>query len=288
MPAIFARSEPPASHRAGPIDRYARWHTWSPAFRHFIESSEPWLRRLPEPKLVRIPGLGEYGRTFTLTVEPRAELAAFARALCRLRRPAGIMLFTGLMGDPLDGHLLRRLFALLRANIASILGDRRFSLYAPLGVTGARAHDFALHSDLYMPQLLFNVFEEVPADGSGASTFLPTRIMSRLMEQLESLPPRVRSRFDECYRRASRGDRFNALYELLYGSELPWADALQAAMQSHRLSIVMAAGEGYLIHDRTWLHGREAPSGGVPRRRLHRLVFNTLAMQRQVTDCARL
>jgi hypothetical protein len=179
---IFARTEPPDAHRGLPINRHARWYTWSSAFRQAVEDAEAWLRRLPEPTLVQVAGLGEYGRTFTLAVEPPPALEAFARSLCLVRRAAGIMLFTGLLDRRLDGHLVRRLFALLRVSVAAVLHDERFSLYAPLGMTGSHVRDFALHADLYMPELLFNVFENVPADASGASTFLPTRTLLRLMD----------------------------------------------------------------------------------------------------------
>jgi hypothetical protein len=44
-------------------------------------------------------------------------------------------------------------------------------------------------------------------------------------------------------------------------------------MEQRQLRIKLYAGQGYLLSDRAWLHGRDAPRGGVPINRLHRLVF---------------
>jgi hypothetical protein len=278
---IFVDTAPPERPGFATVG-WAGWFTWSRQFRDFLADSVEWLDRLPEPNLRKIDGLGEYGSTFHLAVEPPRELTDFALSLCRIKQPAGVMLFTRLLSEPLDGRLLRRVFALLRTSIANILGDERYSLYAPLGTTGMRAGDFGLHADLYMPEILFNVFENVPGDGSGASEFLPVRTLLGLTDEIDAVPKRARARLKACFRDARRADRFNELYGLLHYTERPWAKSLRAAMSDGRRSILLGAGEGYLLHDRTWLHGRTAPTGGVPVSRLHRLVFNTLALQRKI------
>ena len=283
-PDIFAATEPPADHRGLAIGRHAKWYTWSAAFRNVIAAAEAWLRTLPEPRLVHVPGLAtEYDYTLAVAASPPPPVQRFARSLCTVRRPRGIMLFTGLLDQPLDGFLLRRLFALLRGSIAGVLGNERFSLYAPLGAIGRHAGDFALHADLYPPELLFNVFEEVPADASGASIFLPTRELHRLIEHVAGLPSDTRDRVAACFRHAADEDRFNELFSLLHDTSRPGVRALESAMRDRQLRVKLATGQGYLIHDRTWLHGREAPTGGVSRRRVHRLVFNTVAIQRSIT-----
>jgi len=283
MPDVFTRTASPAALRSLAINRFGRWYTWSVDFLQAVRDCEAWLRRLPEPELIHLPGLGQYDYTFTLATVPPPSLRAFMPTLGAMRRPRGIMLFTGLLDGPLDGFLLRRLFALMRDGVAAVLRDERYSLYAPLGATGRYAGDFTLHADLYLPELLFNVFEEVPADSSGASIFLHILDLYRLIDRIDAVPSQTRRMIATCFRDAAYGDRFGQLFGLLHDHARPGILELEAAMRARQLTVRLGRGQGYLIHDRTWLHGREAPSGAVPTRRLHRLVFNTLAIQRRVT-----
>jgi len=279
---LFERVDPPRSQARLPINRVAQWYSWSPEFVCAIRELRPFLRSLPEPTLIRVRHLTEYGDTFHVPAETPQILTPFVRSLSRLPRPRGIMLFTGLLDGPMDGFALRRLFALLRHSIAGILGDERFSLYAPLGDVGANAGDFALHCDLYLPELLFNVFEEVAADTSGTSLFLSVAHLLRIMKSLPRVPRRVMESVADAAAKPLKRDSFDKLYGLLHGSRHPWAAELERAMSQRQERIKLNRGQGYLVHDRAWLHGREAASGGVSIRRVHRLVFNTIYLQRRV------
>jgi hypothetical protein len=280
---IFERAEPPAGQRGLAINQSAIWYTWSTAFRNFTVVFENWLRSLPEPELITIPGLVKYDYTLSLPLPADHPFWDFVRSMCQLERPCGIMLFTDLLDQDIDGFILRRLFAMLRFGIARSLSDERFSLYAPLGTTGAGAGDFDLHADLYLPELLFNVFEEVPGDSSGASIFLHTADLFRLMPQVTALPSEERARITACFQLPPDQDRFKELFRLLHSPSRPWVAELEQEMRKHQLTIKLGPGQGYFIHDRTWLHGRELPNGSVSARRLHRLIFNNAAIYKQVT-----
>ena len=60
---------------------------------------------------------------------------------------------------------------------------------------------------------------------------------------------------------------------MLYESDSRKIADLAEAMQNLQQVIPLRSGEGYVLHDRFWLHGRLAPSGGVTSKRVHRLVF---------------
>jgi hypothetical protein len=62
-------------------------------------------------------------------------------------------------------------------------------------------------------------------------------------------------------------------YDLLYTYSAYWTKRLTDAMIDHQFLLPFKYGEGYMINDRKWLHGREAPTGGVATNRVHRLVF---------------
>lgn len=282
---IFESIAAPAPRQSLAINDYAEWRTWSGSFRECILDLRDWLLALPEPKLTHIHGLEEYDYTFALQTSIPVTLSPFIRSLCAMRRPHKIILLTKLLDEPFDGGILRRLFALMRGSIAEMLGDQRFCLYAPLSTTGRKVGDFALHADLYLPEILFNVFERVPRDCSGGSTFLAVRTLRELLEGMDNVPAKAKAGILECFDLPPTEDRYEKLFHLLHGPAR-WSKRLEKQMREHQLRITLARGEGYLIHDRSWLHGREAPSGGVSSRRLHRLIFNNLATQKRVTTRA--
>jgi hypothetical protein len=278
---IFERIEPPRAQARLAVNQVAAWYTWSPEFCSVIRDLRPWICQLDEPKLVRIRGLDNYDYTFASPAPVPEAMRPFIRSLCAIKRPRGIMLFTRLLNRRLDSLILRRLFALLRRGIAEHLCDERFSLYAPLSNTGKHAGDFALHADLYLPELLFNVFELVPGDSTGASTFLSTADLNRILRKIPSIPKNIARRIRECLTKPVDKDRFDEFFDLLHGPDQPWSSELSHHLAQREMTIKFAPGQGYLVHDRTWLHGRKTATGGVPVRRVHRLVFNTTSIQRR-------
>lgn len=72
--------------------------------------------------------------------------------------------------------------------------------------------------------------------------------------------------------RPLRFDSFDRFFEMVHGPN-PWSTELSNAMCDASFAIPFARGEGYLLHDRQWLHGRKPVSGAVRSFRFHRLVF---------------
>ncbi len=277
----FERIEPPANQKRLRINRYASWHTWSPEFRAVLKHWGKEVRALPAPTLIHLAGGQPYDYTLSLRLTSferspvMRNLFPFARGLFECPAPTGIMLFSGLLVDGLlDRVGLRYLFAFFRDVLARLAGNEMYAFYAPLGATGRFAAEFPLHADLYIPQLLLNVFDDVAADSSGQSLFLSARKLRSLLGKIPSIPLPVRTRIRSCLTGNLDGDRYEEFFELLHGTE-PWTAALELAMDAAAMKIKLRSGQGYLIHDRTWLHGRDAPVGGVRPRRVHRLIFNS-------------
>ena len=70
-------------------------------------------------------------------------------------------------------------------------------------------------------------------------------------------------------------DRFNDFFYSLYARDAPWSEELSSALAAHQIMVKFQRGEGFLLNDRQWLHGRTTTSGAVHEDRLHRLVFNS-------------
>jgi hypothetical protein len=276
--AVFCEIEPPPMHAASTMNRFATWHTWSDEFRIFLRDASAELNRLSEPRLCRVDGLTVYNQTFSWSPNHlkdrgiQQRLACFARSLYAAQPGRRILLLHNLLGPDLDSGGLHALFAMIRGALVELAGDPRAAMYTPLGEVGRDARGFALHADLYIPPMLLNVFDHVAADDTGASTFLSVSELRRLISSVGSLPAQEGRKIMALFDRPVRSDRFEDLYDLLHGDH-PWARDLEEAMEQRQLSIKMESGQGYLLHDRTWLHGREAPTGGVPADRVRRLVF---------------
>jgi hypothetical protein len=222
----------------------------------------------------------EYDNTFSLALTSVADmglardLLAIAKGLYRLKLGERIMLLDGMLSGGLDGQDLHYLFSYLRAALVSISGDPLSALHQPLHREYKRPKAFPLHADLYVPRILFNVFDDVPRDDSGATTFLSAAVFLRMLPGVKAIDGAARKRIRAILTGTHREDRYEEFYRLLHDKENAWDQELGEKMAARQLTVKLYSGQGYLIDDRAWLHGREAPSGGVSRRRLHRLIFN--------------
>lgn len=275
---IFRRIEPPRGLARLPINRHAAWHTWSDGFRDFLFRSAGELARLPLPPTRRIKLRSRYNYTFSLpparlkNASLRDQLEAFAQSLAATRPSRKLMLFDGLLGSHLDGKRLHVLFALLRGVLAERATDEFAAMYTPLGDTGGDVGDFLLHADMYVPQYLFNVFDHVPPKTGGSSTFLTVSTLKRIVSRQGGLPERTARNLIAMFESEARTDRYEKCYDLLHG-EHRWVPELERSLAEHQLTIPLRSGQGYLLHDRSWLHGRNKPSGGVTANRVRRLIY---------------
>jgi len=267
----------------------SRWLTWSPPFRAALAAHRARGRRL-RPFLRYISRRREYAYTFDVSLRSLtrtamvADLMPFVDALTRLD-PGGKVAFLTDLGCRAEGWRLH--YQLIQAGSLDTVGtqplritaetlERRLaatpSVGAPLASLGKSEGEFPLHADLYRPEVLLNVFDAIPADGSGRSLLLPLRQFVEIVRKLPEMPPAVRRRLLQALRTPVEQDRYDEVYDLLHGP-YEWSAPLNDAMRRRQLPIALGRGEGYLVHDRKWLHGREAPTGGVTVSRLRRLIY---------------
>jgi hypothetical protein len=181
------------------------------------------------------------------------------------------MLLRDLLLPGMSSEDIRLLFTALRDALTPDTRRTNGALYAPLGDTGGAPTEFPLHCDLYVPKRLWNVFDDVPATGrSGSSIFLPSSRMLSLAVEC-GVPSQPVSLLKRCLRN-NTGDRYDEFSELLYGEGESFV-MLDRRMRSEAFRIRFHRGEGYMIDDRVWMHGRTLTSRSVTRNRLHRLVF---------------
>lgn len=275
--SLFEPVAVPNSRCRNRIHEAASWWTWSEDFRECLPT---WLHEAQgagyRPRTARIPGLKRYDYTFSaLHCESGKalsdRLAPWAENLRGVKSGTRIMLLRELLLPGMTSDDLRLLFTALRDALSPDITSPDGALYAPLGDTGGAPSEFPLHCDLYVPRRLWNVFDEVPSTGnSGASVFLRTADLARLALEC-GIPKRTRDALKSCLTSEGR-DRYDEFYSLLYAST-PESDELDRRMRAAAYRIRLKRGEGYLIDDRVWMHGRTMTERSVTRNRLHRLTF---------------
>lgn len=253
-------------------------YTWSAQARSVVHAFAECLPRLPAPSRKRVAAQGLYGVTYELgrcgppdgPVE--RDLAALGRSLRRFPLPKpGLLLLRGLFDDRINGAVIHALFARLREVL--MREDRgSLALHAPIEPCPVLRSAFPLHADLFQATTLLTVFDEVAPDDTGRSLLMSVCDFRQLLEGLDAIPVAVHSRLAEILGSRS-GDGYEALVDLLYGPGRAWRDNLLEALAGAGRRITFGPGEGYMLDDRSWLHGREMLSVTVTPNRLQRLVF---------------
>jgi len=257
----------------------ANWFTWADDVRTALWDLSSLLPRLPRPRVNYFEST-EYGYSIVTDIRPlvpgnlQRKLNQLASGFLDIATVSEVVLLRRILDEQIDGPCIASFFAWVRTSLVEVTGEPNAAIYAPLGAVGGTAQgDFPLHADLYVPQFLLNVFDRVPKDGSGASLFLASTELLASIAKLRSIPEPTRRRIRTLLCAPSAEDHYEEFYDLLHG-EHSWTAELQAAMAAQTRRITLSRGMGYLVHDRTWLHGREAPSGRVTKNRLHRLIFD--------------
>jgi hypothetical protein len=238
---------------------------------------------LPNPVVIRLRGqtaYRDYPYSYSVSLSRlrsrvlRDDLLLLGRSLRCTSIGDELVFFDRLFSDGINGAKLRFLFAGLRSALVEITGDPFSALHVPLESTDTG--DFPLHADLFRPSILFNVYDCAERGESGASTFLAARDFLRIAKAHKSIPSSAQNRMRDLLRGEMIGDGFDRFFDLLYGRRRPWANSLSLRMRSYSLQIKLESGQGYMLRDRKWLHGRLPVEKRVGTSRLQRLIFDSV------------
>jgi hypothetical protein len=116
----------------------------------------------------------------------------------------------------------------------------------------------------------------------GASHFVTTaNLINKHMPGLGTINTRTIRRAERILKDEKGKDRYEEFYSLLYDEDQRWSAELQKVLFKESICQKFNKGQGYMINDRVWMHGRGATKGLVNGKRLHRLVFNN----KETSDC---
>jgi hypothetical protein len=196
----------------------------------------------------------------------------FAAKLSRWRVRGKLWFFRDMLVPPFDAGHIRPVFAALRTALVALARDERAALYAPV-TPEKKDPGFSMHADLFLTTRLWLIFDNVPEDGTGASLFLSRAELLSVLRSIKAIPDRAVCQVATLMTRPIARDSFDRLYSILHGEHRDWHVSLSSVLRSKAATIPFGRGEGYLIDDREWLHGRAAASLAVTARRFHRITF---------------
>jgi hypothetical protein len=274
---LFVPCAPP---RAADEVLGAGWYEWSPEARQHLIAMRPHLSEALEPVAVHRPDR-PYGWACELPAPPEegsplwAHVEALSHGFYELRLPAtDLALLCGVFEHGVEAKVVRYLFAALRHHLPR-RHPRASSFNLPIEPIEPAHSAFPLHADLFPQRILCTVFDQVAEDETGASVLLNTRALDAVLATTVSMPADARARIQACF--DDRGDQFEQLVDLLYNPRHPWTIELGVRLRAAQHRQRFRGGEGYVLHDRRWLHGRERLQFAFATTRLTRVAFDSAA-----------
>ena len=276
----FVSTSRPARFVDHPINQVGGWYGWSPEFRNSLLKLQDVIPLLPAPDLIHLYEGKRYDLTYTVKTELvdrqlHEILFQSARALREMTPSDEVWLFSGLIDQDISSETVHYLFSYYQHCLGLISGRHDAAMYAPLGDLSDTGFPFPPHADLYLQKSLWVVFDNVPLDESGQTVLISTEDFMRALHQLETMPEGAKVHVTKLLTEEVDEDRFDDFFYFLYAKEAPWTEELAAVLAARQLMIKFQRGEGFLLNDRRWLHGRTTTSGAVREDRLHRLTFTT-------------
>ena len=274
----------PSRHCQHDVAQKVRWYSWSCASVRLIEKNLNRILALPRPGCISVRGCDPYSSSYSYRFSalpvPLADFSLeMADALLRTRAGRDMKFFAGMLDPPVSSLVLHKCFALIRAGVARIYGDGRAALHAP--VQTRRVDDgFPLHSDLFLTDRLLLIFDDVSKGNSGKALFLSRESFDAAVKCNPQMPFVTRKKLRGLWRGPVRKDSFDESFNTIYSSDDPWAASLVHTMNKNCWQIKLHRGEGYLLNDRQWLHGRTPVNGRVSEARFRRLVYGPIAARR--------
>lgn len=278
MLQLFKKVEIPSKYKSVLNKIDCKWFTWSDNFRKEIPRLKQQLKKVKTVDFIFLKKYKQYNYTYQVNIKKLDPdfievFTQYTRSLLKCRPGQKIYFFTNLIDNDINGRLYHFIIALFRSIIVKINMNDASALYSPL-TTGKHESEFPLHCDLYIPNILFNVFEKVPDNFSGASIFVKTEVLLKeVIPFIRIVPIETVKRIRSFIYGTRTDDNYDEFYSLLYNKEYPWARTLKKELHKRKFKIRLLKGQGYMIDDTVWMHGRGKTIGGVSSKRLHRLIF---------------
>lgn len=271
--ALFECVPRPRHHRQYHLGE--RWYSWSGAARTFFSTfcEEISSTDLTRSNVVdtRYPTALAVKRHDLISDRMLTNLRTFAIWLNGLTLKTCPVFLTGLTRPGEDSRILSCFLTLLAKALNEEVTGRRAPAMCVPPSPSPKDVGFQLHADLFPAHRLLLVFDQVTASGARALLLRRRDLLALLREA--GVPSDARHRINRLHASPGTGDRYDRLIDALYHEE--WSDLLEieGRLCDAATLVPFRRGEGYLLDDRRWLHGRASGNAPVTFRRFRRLVF---------------
>ena len=210
----------------------------------------------------------------TLPADVADAVRAMGRAMWEVDvTPSGGFAHLERMTQPTGEHT-GAFIAALKDAVIEASGEETVGMKVPIGMgAGIEDGSFPIHTDIWPARYLMNVFNRPAPNHEGASIFLPVSEYEPLA--LAAFGPERLAHIMPILRREVPWD--DTQYDDLYGHhDHPDDTGIIAATNAAATVVAYERGEGYLVDDAVWMHGRTVMNQeDSVYDRLHRLTFDT-------------
>jgi hypothetical protein len=195
-----------------------------------------------------------------------------SRGLASIAAPSTPFFFRDLIGHDISSLAVSHFCALLARGLNEFnTSDQGPAMFVPPNPSPVSS-DFWVHSDLFPSRRLLIIYDQVHAPEWAASLLLSWANAFRALEQAE-VSSRSLAIIRRLLTRSTTDDGFDELFRLLYDDSSPRGQRIAELLRVQSVCIPFRRGEGYLLDDRQWVHGRLLTRGSTTRARFRRLVF---------------
>lgn len=276
---LFKEIQPPVPFEEVSNECKAKWLTWSDDFLSFQDQIIKESQKYGAPEILVFQGRYK-SQSYTVDLnrlDPSFlnKINDCSSFLSKIKIKEELYFFDKLISDSFNSQSFRFFICCLRAKLSSRRKDGMASLYIPIGAVEGE-NEFPVHSDLFIPIYLWNIFDEVFTSNQGCPLLLPVAtLLNQIVKQIDNFPEDKYNFLKYIFgdKVVYNEDGYDQLIAVLHGKENWWSQEVKEGIEKYVLKIKFGRGQGYLINDRKWLHGRSFSSESVTSNRLHRLVF---------------
>jgi len=209
--------------------------------------------------------------------ELRKKIYEIADSFYLLKHTSQPIFFTNMINNDITFNGLHSFFASLREILIRKTKDPWNAIYQPIYTRQKNNEEsFPLHYDMFIPKILFMIYNDVPQGKGGTSTFLSTKELKNILLKTKSFPQKNRKLFTKILLKTERhNDQYDVFWNLIHNENNIWYEEIHERIESKQQFVKFKKGEGFMVHDRLWLHGRTKTRTKIGTKRVIRLVFNT-------------
>ncbi|MBV8253616.1 MAG: hypothetical protein JO154_13495 [Chitinophaga sp.] len=276
---LFKEIPSPSEHIEISKANNAKWFTWSDEILNKGKIIESEAQKYGPPDEIAFQTI-DNARTYSVDIKRINPVALklikeISEAFNKLMLKDELFFFDKIISEYFSSEAFRFLLSSIRAVLCTRRSDNMGSLYPPLS-TAKPNNTFPIHCDFYIPTQLWNIFDEVPEGNQGTSLLLPVDVLlNKVIKSIPNFPQEKAAHVKNLFKDkvVNNDHAYYDLFSTLHNKENWWVNDISREIDKYVITLKLNRGQGYMVNDRKWLHGRGYTADEVTIKRLHRLLF---------------